>query len=338
MDINLPYYKAETKVFQYNICSSILKIKTIISSHKKSLMSDAAHIEEAKTLLNHQIDSSTLMSFFSNTSITTKSIVRVIYHVPFAKSTLPGNLYMPKMKEDQIRRVELLGFIAHQINSFEKDSIIIIITTQDFFQSLISFTRSKTKNIFIPIFLKNNSDHIMLSRQYMYYATQELLRGFLPNNYPIIYQDSDLIPMKSSRDLTELSSSLDCPIFCVRSAPNLLPVNGGFYILPIGCIEKNVLMSIVSNYMKIDKISEVSQILGTDIKCWDGDQLALSSYIDFKDLSGLSKTSNGNNVFLASVDSVNMPIKSLNEQKYKHKQPYNIHIKGLPNTIQHLKN
>ena len=327
MTINFPHHKSKSRVYQKNICKSLLKIKSIISARDKFSTNEDANILEIKNILKHRIDSSNLVNYFSNTNINNKPTIRVVYHVPFEKESLPGNLYMPKLEEKHIIRAELLTFIASQINKLENKSIIVLITTQEFYNTLQNFIDGKTEDIFIPVFLKEKTPHIMLSRQFMYYTIQELLRSFFPPNYPIIYQDSDLIPIKPSIALIELSSSLNCPIFCVRSAPNLFPVNGGFYIIPIGLYKNNALRSIVSNYWEINKIPKVSQILQTDIKCWDGDQLALADYINFKDTPGLSYIKN-NVIFLASVDSINMPINSLKSCNPKKFKSYNIHIKG----------
>ena len=328
MKVNFPHHKDKIRVYQESVCTSLLEIKSIISAQQKVSTNDDANITSISNILGHKIDSSRLEDYFSKIKITSKPTIRIIYHVPFTKETLPGNLYMPKIKEKQINRAELLTFIAEQVNRLEDNSIIIIITTESFFENLKDFVNQRTKNIFIPVFVEERTPHMMLSRQFMYYTVQELLRSYLPPNHSIIYQDSDLIPIKSSIELTELSSSLNCPVFCVRSAPNLFPVNGGFYIIPLGLHKKNTLRSLLSRYWEINKISKVSEILQTDIKCWDGDQLALADYINFKDTPGLSYISKDKVVFLASVDSINMPVNSLQTYGSKKFSSYNIHIKG----------
>ncbi len=324
--------KDEVQIYfkQYSLTAikNIMQIREVIdnlSFHKNSNCHETMK-NRLSLLLDLKIDFSQLnknKNFLRNCDTS----IRVVFHVPFLNISFQKENNI-EWRDENINRAGLILLIKEQIGV---KSPLILITSKSFYMSLLdSGTIEENKHI-IPIFINKTLSAPMLCRQYLYFYLLKEIHEMGVKDKVLIMQDSDLIPIRSNESICKLALKLDGLIFSVRNRPDVMPVNGGLYYVPIS--EKSItsLSLILVHYFELLGNATIKKIVpGGDIKMWDGDQFSLSKLVDFKDRPGLffNKYSE-QNILLLPMSNLNLSIQSEQALRDLDLLPFNIHLKGL---------
>jgi hypothetical protein len=270
--------------------ASIVSKINLVLTHSQNLhlsntvIQKAININRSKKFISSlKVDWSSLDLFLCShaQSLSRIKLVNIIFHCPFTDDTLPGTFYMPPLRQVLVDRAYLITKIAqlhHSLNHQLNPVTLLITTKQWYIQHKTQF--DKAHNI-CPVFLRVEMKHPMYMRQSAYTACLAYLQTrshFLSDKCCIAFHDSDLLPVASWDSIVRMLNNTSINmLFTHRHSPNILPVNGGLFFSTVS--EKSLLLMhyLHGLYDQLAEDSCINDIYPSNIKVWDGDQIALNA-------------------------------------------------------------